>query len=51
MSDPQLEHMLYWSRVAAIRRVPFCRMMALAAEKERAVQFGSVTRRAPVTTS
>lgn len=43
--------MLHWSRVAAIDRVPFYRTMALAAEKERAVQFGSVTRQALVTTS
>lgn len=49
--DLQLEHMLCWSRVAAIYRVPFCRTMAVAAEKERAVQFGTVTRQALVTTS
>ncbi|KAG8003146.1 protein C1orf53 [Nibea albiflora] len=45
------EHMLRRSRVAAIHRVPFYRTMALAAEKERAVQFGAVTGQAPVTTS
>ncbi len=51
ISDLQPQHMLCWSRVAAIHRVPFCRTTVLAAEKERAVQFGTVTRRARVTTS
>lgn len=51
ISDLQLEHMLCWGRVAALHHVPFYRMVAVAAEKERAVQFGTTTRQALVTTS
>lgn len=52
ISDPQLQHMLCWSRVAENAARAFLQDDgSVAAEKEGAVQFGSVTRRALVTTS